>query len=519
MHRAVQTGALLALLACCATACVGPRLAQCPANGGQPWSELESDHFVLQTDLPPQEAHQAVAYLERTRAAMLAAAWPEALKRDMPKLSVHVLADSSHFEGIFPRRVDGVFSRDGNEPFIVLHGPPSAWDKRFTGLSETTSSTVKHELAHYLSSYFLLRQPRWLAEGLAQFLETLQLSGDGKTAVLGQPHLDAVSAMKTLLDAVDRGLMEKEDFTMKDVVTWEEVPEDAPDWTLSSRYAGSWLLVHWLYNTRAEQFGKLQARLALGEDPQTATQAELPELYAPTLDKTLFEYVKSGSYQEFSVRIPVGALGTTERPLDDAEVHILRMRMLAVAAGLAEKDSETRLKLALGELDEALRQDPRSLLALKEKVAEAPAGERLPLARALVETHPHEGKAWLVLAQVLTDDTAAQAEREAAFKKAVELSPRDANAANSLAWFYVKQKRYEEALPLAQRAVALAPWNSFVLDTYAVNLAGLGRCPEAILTQKRALDLLQEHPNEALEKELRERLQAFTPESCTPPAL
>jgi tetratricopeptide (TPR) repeat protein len=517
MHRVVTTGALLALLACSATACVGPRLAQCPANGGQPWNELESDHFLLQTDLPPKEAQEALAYLERTRAAMLAAAWPEALKLEMPKLTVHVLAETSQFEDIFPRRVDGVFSRAGDEPFIVLHGSPSSWDRRFTGRSDTTSSTVKHELAHYLSSYFLLRQPLWLAEGLAQFMETLQLSEDGKTAVLGQPHLTGVSNMKTLLDGVDRGVID--DFSMKDVVTWERLPEDAADWEVASRYSGSWLLVHWLYNTRAQQFAELQTRLAKGEDPQAATQAVFPELYTPTLDKTLFGYVKHGSYQELTVRIPLGALGITERALEDAEVHTVRMRLLLLAAGMAEDGFEARVKLARGELDEALRQDPKSLLALKEQVAEAPAEQQLPLARALVEAHPHESVAWLVLAAALKADTAAQAEREAAYKKAVELDSRSSKASNSLAWFYVTQKRYQEALPLAQRAMALAPWNPHVLDTYAVTVAGLGRCSEAILTEQRALELLQEHPNEGLEKELRSRLQSFTPSSCTPPAL
>ncbi|SEL58574.1 hypothetical protein SAMN05444354_10711 [Stigmatella aurantiaca] len=50
-----------------------------------------------------------------------------------------------------------------------------------------------------------------------------------------------------------------------------------------------------------------------------------------------------------------------------------------------------------------------------------------------MEAHPHEGEAWLVLAQALKDDAAAQAEREAAYKKAVELAPRKESAANSLA--------------------------------------------------------------------------------------
>ncbi len=514
MRRCVETSVLLALLATSSVACIGPRFAACPAEGGQPWVELESDHFMLQTDLPPEQAHAAVEYLERTRAAMLAAAWPQALKLDMPRLTVHVLADPSQFESIFPRRVGGFFSRVGDKPFIVLAGAPASWEQRFTGLSDVTSSTVKHELAHYLSSYFLLRQPRWLAEGLAQFLETLQLSKDGRTAVLGQPHLHDVSAMKILLDAVDRGAIDT--FSMQDVLTWEGSNHHYADWEISGRYAGSWLLVHWLYNTRTKQFVALQNLLAQGEDPEHATHDVLPELYSRSLDKTLLDYVQHGSYQELTVPVPIESLSSSERTLDDAEVHAIRAKLAVLAAGMAER-AGGRLKLAKDERTEALRQDPHGLLALWEEMSDVPAKERPPLARAAVQAHPDEEDAWLMLALALGQEESSRAEREGAYKKALELSPKSVTAANGLAWLYVTQKRYQEAFPLAQRAVSLAPWNSAVLDTYAMAAAGISHCSDAILTEQRAIDLLQEHPQPELEKTLRERLQAFSPSSCTPP--
>jgi hypothetical protein len=37
------------------------------------------------------------------------------------------------------------------------------------------------------------------------------------------------------------------------------------------------------------------------------------------------------------------------------------------------------------------------------------------------------------------------------------------------------------------------------------------------LGQRRAINLLQEHPDPELEETLRGRLQAFSPSSCTPP--
>jgi tetratricopeptide (TPR) repeat protein len=514
MRRCLE-GLLLAFLVSSSTACLGPRLAQCPAEGGEPWMELESDHFVLQTDLPPQEAQKGIEYLERTRAAMLAAAWPAALQLEMPRLTVYVLADSWQFKRIFPRRVGGFFFRAGDEPFIVLAGPPDSWEERFTGLSETSSSIVKHELAHYLSSYFLLRQPLWLSEGLAQFLETLQLSKDGTTAVLGQPHLSHLSSMKLLLDAVDRGSVD--DFSMQDVVEWEAFRSDAADWVISSRYAGSWLLVYWLYNTQPLEFADLQKRLARGEDPKHATKAVFPEFYTHAINKTLLDYAQNGQYEELTVRVPMGNLSFSKRVLGDAEVHAIRARVVLMAATISRQGSEERLKLAEGEINEALRQDPQGLLALSEKFVKAPANQRLPMARAAVEAHPNEETAWMMLARALGNSESALTEREAALKKALELSPKSVRAANELAWHYVTLGRYDEAFPLAKGAARLAPWNSLVLDTYAMAAAGTGRCADAILAEQRAIDLLQEHPNPKLEKVFRARLQAFSENSCTPP--
>lgn len=43
-----------------------------------------------------------------------------------------------------------------------------------------------HELAHYLSNFVLLRQPRWLAEGLARYLETIHVKPSTNEVVLGR---------------------------------------------------------------------------------------------------------------------------------------------------------------------------------------------------------------------------------------------------------------------------------------------------------------------------------------------
>jgi tetratricopeptide (TPR) repeat protein len=512
MHKSLGAGLLLAILVV-STGCLGPRLARCPADGGSPWRVLESEHFTLKTDLPSQEAHEAIAYLERMRAALLAAAWPEAHGRPMEKLTVYVLGKSQDFENLFPSRLDGFFVRGNGELAIFIHGSPSTWSAR-TG-DGNSLSTVKHELAHYLSAYSLIRQPRWLGEGLAGFLQTLELSEDGKTATVGRPYPHAVVWMDYQLQLVrNRQVLA---WSAWSVFNWDvrKVDEYTPQ--QSSRfYAASWLLVHWLSNTRSEGFAKYQALLARGADPRKSFAEAFPELRGADIDSMLLPYLLRGSFKQRTVQVPSVNTSATERPLEDAEVHAVRARLALTASYLSKEGSETRLGLARTELAEALRLEPANLSAFALKVGEVPEEQRLPLARAAVAAHPQEGRAWYLLAQVLPQGASAMAEREDAYAKAVALSPNDASAANGLAWVYVLQGRYAEALPLATRAVELAPWNPSILDTYAMTVAGLGRCEEAIMTEQRALDVLQDYQDENLVKLFRDRLASFTSTSCVP---
>jgi tetratricopeptide (TPR) repeat protein len=85
----------------------------------------------------------------------------------------------------------------------------------------------------------------------------------------------------------------------------------------------------------------------------------------------------------------------------------------------------------------------------------------------------------------------ASERREAAIK-AVQLAPDDPNALNSLAWEYHLSGTPRPGLPLAQKAVRLAPWRSAILHTWAALLADAGSCTEAALVQQRAVDMLHE---------------------------
>ncbi|MFP2927305.1 tetratricopeptide repeat protein [Pyxidicoccus sp. 3LG] len=532
MRHGLAMGALLALLTTSQLACVvGPRFTKCPGEGGRPWLRLDSDHYTLQTDLPPEQAREAMRHLERTRVAMLAAMWPDVLSRPMPKLQVYVLRDAGEFEGLYPRRVRAFFFKMGSEALIVLPGAPDSWARRFSGRSKASSSRLNHELAHHLSTYALSRQPRWLSEGLAEYLETLRLSEDGATAVIGGPHFEALHEMSWRLRWVEAKLDEstkvrrRQTWKMDRLFTWdrsleEALDEDERDRLAAAMYAGSWMLVHWLYNVRPREFAEYQALLAEGVAPDEAQRRALPELETLPLDAVLLEYLRQRTFPEHTVKVPPVSTSYVEQVLEDAEVHAIRAKLAALAANMAPREPfiQNRKKLMKDELDEALRLDPRSLLALTTKLRNAPEAERPAIGRAAVEAHPDESEAWLLLASALGTAPAEVAEREAAYKKALELEPRNAYAATGLAWLLVTQGQPADALPLARWAVALTPWSTYALDTYAMALAGSGSCEEAIQTEQRALELIQDEGNPEMEKVLGERLAGLTDGTLCPVA-
>lgn len=77
-------------------------------------------------------------------------------------------------------------------------------------------------------------------------------------------------------------------------------------------------------------------------------------------------------------------------------------------------------------------------------------------------------------------------------RKGLELSPNDAEIHNNLAYTLAKQlKQPAEALPFAERAVALDPGSRAARDTLGLVLLELNRAPEAVAALEQALSMAQ----------------------------
>jgi tetratricopeptide (TPR) repeat protein len=463
------------LLALASAACAAPAASfRCPARGGVPWRELATDHFVVRTDLPARDAAAIVGRLERLRAAVGAALFegaPEAPGR----IEVIAFRTAAEYAPFAPAGAAGYYLRDaGGPPRIVLAAGIAAWQR----------ALLAHELTHHFLASVFHRQPRWLAEGLAVYMESLGEDAGTGAVEVGAPPPARLDRART------------RPVPVRELLAWDGRPGARPD---LDAYAGSWLLVHYLAHRRADAFADLQRRLAAGEDPGAAWRAALPDLdpgragALEALDEALAEYVRAPvEAHRRAVEVPV-AVGYFERPVPTPEVHAIRLALWAHGPdkGRAALEAEVR---------EALSEDPAHPIALQVRAA-LDGTDAAPLARASVAAHPDDARAWTFLGVAL-DGGAEAAEREAAYRRAAELAPSNPVALHNLASDLVAQGRSGEALPFARRAASLAPWSPPVLAGYAAALSDLGQCRDAIDVQRRALEALAERAD----KESREAL-------------
>lgn len=457
-------------------------------EGSTGWWVVQTAHVTLRTDLSQEDARRAALAVERDRGALLAAGWAGAKLLQPEHIEVVVIRKRMDFDRYFPHSVAGVFIVQRYPPTAFLWGAPEKWEQHyvlrggggFLASYEETTSVLKHELTHYLSAYIYRRQPRWFSEGLAEYLETLRYSEDGKSATVGEVNFQALWGYNT----------RRSNLGVADAFAWGG-KNSKPESDVAGLYGLSWLLVHWLNNTHPQEFARFQLLLSKGIDPDKAWKAVFPSLSTREVDELLSQYVHGGDYHFFVLPIPPAEELASVRPMTSADMHATRAAAALAGAGY-QVDGGTQFPDALSELKAALDDDPGNVRALRMKIELAAPAERPGLGRRASEAHPDDGLAWLTLAETLGDVPETWDERTKAYQKAAAILPDNPIALDNLARMYVQAGRAREALPLAVAAARIAPWNSAILNTLAAALSGAGRCSEAVTVQMQASDVLPE---------------------------
>lgn len=490
-----------ALLGAGVLACAG---AQHPGvSTSTDWVRVESPHFTVETDESLQDARKIATYLEQLRGALLAAAWPRATLTHADHAEVVVMNDDVAFTNLFGRTVDALFVGEGRDSLILLHGNPDHWEHKTTLASEGSTSVLKHELVHRTAAALALRQPRWLAEGLAQFLETMQIAPDGKSAQLGMVNLNGLRAYKAFRSV-----------GVADALAWQGAIDQYNEAETAARYGVSWAMVHWMFNAHPQEFARYQVELLHGANATQAWTVAFPNLPPAEADKELFQYIAHGGYNVFTVQIPGASTVTTQQEaLRSADVHAIQARLMFVAASGLKEGRDERLQSAREELAAALTDDPNNLAALKLSFGLTGKDDRPAIAHRATTAHPDSAEAWLMAGESMGNSN-SQAQQDA-FLKAAALAPEDPAPLNALAWGRVTHGQAAQGLPYAMKAAHLAPADPAVLDTLAAAYAGVGRCQDALATEQKAIGFLPDNTGQAEAQGYRERLEKFRT-SCAP---
>jgi tetratricopeptide (TPR) repeat protein len=475
-----------------------------PSQGGPAWAEYQSEHFKLQTNMDEPVARRTLGELEERRAGLLQAAWHGVDYKTMPTRVV-ALRDALELQEFMFQDILGVWMLDsmGEKLMVLAHD------------STRGMSVFTHELTHDLSSSYFARQPRWLSEGMARFLETLRIDPKHEKIVIGIPIQTAFKAdsLPGLFRAEREGR----------AVDYEE----------------AWALVFYLENYEGAAFNEYQKALFRGDEPEPAWTASFPA-YADDdglwrLQRKVNDAIGrlgfTGEYKTASARLRRYEGEVRKRVMLEPEIRALR-GALFLDLPHSEYQDDARRAEAHEEARRALAQDPSEISAIELMIRlSEDRVERLALARAATQRRPSDFRAWLLVDQALDDANASPEDellRVSSLEQAVGLAPENPWALQRLGRARARAGQGELAMALVRRSLALFPDSAYALDSMAMAAKVQGDCPAAQQLQRMAVDRLPHVPPDFKAKSkgttqflsrlqaIRDRLEVYRT-GCSPP--
>lgn len=362
--RAVVLAVLisLAFLAGCPATAAVPKL---PSQGGPAWIELQSDHFTLWTDAKPERARTLMRQIEHLRLVLIAIGFDNAhdLSRSM------VFAFGSRAEtlayirsGAIAYAVSGLFSPI-RQPMIVMPADVGGDD----------AHVITHELIHLVTGNLIPAQPRWFAEGMAEFFASVGLDPDKAVVEVGRPSRAIVSNLRHVrplpverMFACNGGACADSDF-----------------------YVTAWAMFAYLANQRTQELIAYTTRLyALPMTREGRAQAwreAFPDLTPETFDHELRKWIAYGKYGVRRFELKLAAPTFAERALNDTDVLAARALLGPGAEGEVP-----------AELTAALAADPTHLLAhlVRQSLKQPTTVDAM---QRLTAAHPDDWRSWLLL--------------------------------------------------------------------------------------------------------------------------
>lgn len=200
-------------------------------------------------------------------------------------------------------------------------------------------------------------------------------------------------------------------------------------------------------------------------------------------------------------------LGFIYEQKDDLSRAIEHYRQVQVGTSnyLAAQQQATRFSIQLGELQDAhqwlarqSRGQPRLEILFTSiessiLIQEGHSQEAAELLNTALNKYPNESD--LLFARVLYYDSISDRQgSERDLRQIITMQPEDSRALNHLGYMLADQTdRFEEALELLERAIAIAPDDPAIIDSLAWVQYKLGRYPEALRNLRRAFAAFPDH--------------------------
>ncbi len=507
MSRSVALGLALAVSIC---ASLAPASAAVPSGEG--WQQIESENFVVFSNLDGAATQEIGLDLERLR-AVLEEIFPGAEFDSPLDTLIYVFEDGDSFAPYaLPGGQTGYFAPHKHANFAAVVG---------SNPSETLP-VVYRQYLHDLVNHNVPQVPLWLEHGVAEIFSTFE--ADGTMARVGLPIGGADG-----LALAGTGRM-----PVPEVLTTESLPADPTE--MSAFIQGSWALMHYLLVDDEARFEAARRFVGeLEEDPTSDVAITgLLGVDAAALEDAVASYVASEPIPHRETAVPAGAPSEVSLTLlepatalfhlgdllihtqadrqADARAHfdaalaltpdfapaIAGLGLVSEAAGdLAT--AEARYLQALEELPEAFR-----LQVLFGEVELALLGKRRPQTpkeqtrldqavaafRKTTELRPSYGEGWSLLGYAYNLEARPSPDAVATLERAYEMLPGRGDVAYNLLIGYARAGKRQEAIDLVATAEArgvpeerLAPARQTLLQLdfqYAVALAREQKYDEAV---------------------------------------
>jgi len=467
------------------------------------WYELSSPHVLLYTDVDADTARQRVAEIESWRQALVdayAAAIAPGKAPPAGRLLVFHFHDCSDLRPVWGDHVAAMKSVSADfqqRRAVLVCESDQDWRRR---------ENVVHELAHAMNHHFLGAIPIWLEEGLATYFQTVTV--EGGELVLGKISPDVLRARHY-------------PWPVRELLALSRDACYQPD---HDCHVAAWWLVHLLNNGPDEyraRFVRFLTGLGGAAPPEQAWNDAFAGVARDRLERDYRDHLADGRTDLWTLpyREAAPAAAGAPRVLRRDEVHDLWTHVLLAFGG------RDRRELAARQIDAAERDLPgwtgahfwRAVLAKRR----GDLGAAEASLRRYAASRPDDARAWIGLVEVglLRADELHGGERAAALDDLVDevaqvqRRARTAAGADALAQYFAMRGLPSTGIGHAERAVASDPSCAGCEETYALLSFQLGRWPDAIAHQERAIALSGEGaPPEAMMRRLaRYRAAAATP--------